>query len=126
MQKQAQCIIVIEMIPIANFCHWDVTRILYLRVEGNNQCVYLVSSFSVSSFTGFLFDVGVIILIDGFLWQRLLGKKVIFITGTDEHGEKIATAAAACVSSPSEHSDAISQAYKTLWKDVLFLAVGFY
>ncbi|KAF2318718.1 hypothetical protein GH714_010287 [Hevea brasiliensis] len=28
-------------------------------------------------------------------FQRLLGKKVIFVTGTDEHGEKIATAAAA-------------------------------
>ena len=23
-------------------------------------------------------------------WQRLLGKKVVFITNTDEHGEKIA------------------------------------
>ncbi|KAK0591908.1 hypothetical protein LWI29_010105 [Acer saccharum] len=33
-------------------------------------------------------------------FQRLLGKKVIFITGTDEHGEKIAAAAA------------------TLWKDL--------
>lgn len=51
-------------------------------------------------------------------WQRLLGKKVIFVTGTDEHGEKIATAAAASGSSPSEHCDIVSQAYKTLWKDV--------
>ncbi|KAM7492056.1 hypothetical protein LguiA_034977 [Lonicera macranthoides] len=52
-------------------------------------------------------------------FQRLLGKKVIFITGTDEHGEKIATAAAACGSSPSDHCDEISQAYKALWKDLL-------
>jgi methionyl-tRNA synthetase len=52
------------------------------------------------------------------LWQRLLGKKVVFITGTDEHGEKIATAAAARGSDPSEHCDVISEAYKTLWKDV--------
>ncbi|XP_030512460.1 LOW QUALITY PROTEIN: methionine--tRNA ligase, chloroplastic/mitochondrial [Rhodamnia argentea] len=51
-------------------------------------------------------------------FQRLLGKKVIFITGTDEHGEKIATAASACGSSPSEHCDVISQAYKALWKDL--------
>ena len=28
------------------------------------------------------------------LWQRLLGKKVVFITSTDNHGEKIATTAA--------------------------------
>lgn len=54
-------------------------------------------------------------------WQRLLGKKVIFITGTDEHGEKIATAAAANGSSPSEHCDVIAQSYRTLWKDVIFL-----
>ena len=54
-------------------------------------------------------------------WQRLLGKKVIFVTGTDEHGEKIAAAAAARGSSPSEHCDVISQDYKTLWKDVNFL-----
>ncbi|KAI6669021.1 hypothetical protein NL676_003906 [Syzygium grande] len=51
-------------------------------------------------------------------FQRLLGKKVIFITGTDEHGEKIATAASARGSSPSEHCDVISQAYKALWKDL--------
>ncbi|CAK9308792.1 unnamed protein product [Citrullus colocynthis] len=51
-------------------------------------------------------------------FQRLLGKKVIFITGTDEHGEKIATAAATQGSSPREHCDVISEAYKTLWKDL--------
>ncbi|KAM4104523.1 hypothetical protein ACJW30_06G164300 [Castanea mollissima] len=51
-------------------------------------------------------------------FQRLLGKKVIFITGTDEHGEKIATAAAAQGSDPSEHCDIISQSYKTLWRDL--------
>ncbi|XVF83628.1 hypothetical protein PTKIN_Ptkin16aG0505000 [Pterospermum kingtungense] len=51
-------------------------------------------------------------------FQRLLGKQVIFITRTDKHGEKIATAAFACGSSPSEHCDVISQAYKKLWKDL--------
>uniref|UniRef100_A0A2P2JZW0 methionine--tRNA ligase n=1 Tax=Rhizophora mucronata TaxID=61149 RepID=A0A2P2JZW0_RHIMU len=51
-------------------------------------------------------------------FQRLLGKKVIFITGTDEHGEKIATAAAAVGSSPSEHCDVVSRDYKGLWRDL--------
>ena len=37
------------------------------------------------------------------LWQRLLGKKVVFITNTDKHGEKIATPAAVRGSDPSEH-----------------------
>jgi len=48
-----------------------------------------------------------------------LGKKVIFITGTDEHGEKIATAATAQGSTPTDHCNLISQAYKTLWNDVI-------
>ncbi|QHN79395.1 Methionine--tRNA ligase/mitochondrial [Arachis hypogaea] len=51
-------------------------------------------------------------------FQRLLGKKVIFITGTDEHGEKIAAAAMAQGSTPLDHCNVISQAYKTLWKDL--------
>ncbi|CAL1387313.1 unnamed protein product [Linum trigynum] len=51
-------------------------------------------------------------------FQRLLGKKVILVTGTDEHGEKIATAAAACGASPNEHCDIVSQQYKSLWKDL--------
>ncbi|XP_077211488.1 methionine--tRNA ligase, chloroplastic/mitochondrial-like isoform X2 [Tasmannia lanceolata] len=51
-------------------------------------------------------------------FQRLLGKEVIFVTGTDEHGEKIATAAAGQGCSPSEHCDAVSHAYRMLWKDL--------
>ncbi|KAJ8766092.1 hypothetical protein K2173_020608 [Erythroxylum novogranatense] len=51
-------------------------------------------------------------------FQRLLGKEVVLITGTDEHGEKIAIAAASSGSSPREHCDVISQAYKTLWNDL--------
>lgn len=47
-----------------------------------------------------------------------MGKKVVFITGTDEHGEKIASAAAANDTSPSVHCDLVSQAYKALWGQV--------
>ncbi|WZY87848.1 hypothetical protein YC2023_044583 [Brassica napus] len=50
--------------------------------------------------------------------ERLLGKKVIFITGTDEHGEKIATSAAANGRNPADHCDLISQSYRTLWKEL--------
>lgn len=53
------------------------------------------------------------------MWlQRLLEKNVIFITGTDEHGEKIATSAEASGRNPKEHCDAISSSYRTLWADV--------
>ncbi|XP_020088363.1 methionine--tRNA ligase, chloroplastic/mitochondrial [Ananas comosus] len=51
-------------------------------------------------------------------FQRLLGKKVIFITGTDEHGEKIAAAAEASGNSPSEHCNTISHSYRLLWADL--------
>ncbi|MQM00384.1 hypothetical protein Taro_033114 [Colocasia esculenta] len=51
-------------------------------------------------------------------FQRLLEKKVIFVTGTDEHGEKIAAAAAANGSSPSDHCNTVSLAYRLLWKEL--------
>ena len=41
-----------------------------------------------------------------------------FITGTDEHGEKIALAAAALGRSPREHVDIVAEEYKALWAEV--------
>lgn len=41
-----------------------------------------------------------------------------FITGTDEHGEKIALAAAAKGRAPKEHCDAVAAEYQLLWKEV--------
>lgn len=51
-------------------------------------------------------------------FQRLQGKKVVFITGTDEHGEKIAMAAAAKGQNPKDHCDHIAYDYQALWKDL--------
>ena len=53
------------------------------------------------------------------LWQRLLRKKVVFITSTDNHGEKIATTAAVRGSDPSEHCDVNLTRNNALWKDVI-------
>ncbi|CAI5479624.1 unnamed protein product [Closterium sp. Yama58-4] len=47
--------------------------------------------------------------------QRLQGKEVTFVTGTDEHGEKIALAAAKNGRTPQEHCDAVAAEYKQLW-----------
>ncbi len=54
------------------------------------------------------------------LWppQRLLGKRVRFVTGTDEHGEKIAAAAAARGMTPQQHCDDIVAQYTDLWSKV--------
>ncbi|MEX0657574.1 MAG: methionine--tRNA ligase [Egibacteraceae bacterium] len=40
-------------------------------------------------------------------WRRLNGDRVHFLTGTDEHGQKVATAAVDRGMSPQEHVDAI-------------------
>lgn len=50
--------------------------------------------------------------------QRLNGRNVRFITGTDEHGEKIATAAASNNMSPQQHCDKIVGEYESLWGEV--------
>ncbi|GAB4819284.1 hypothetical protein N2152v2_006330 [Parachlorella kessleri] len=51
-------------------------------------------------------------------FQRLQGKRVTFITGTDEHGEKIALAAEKRGMAPKEHCDDIVASYKDLWKQL--------
>ena len=49
-------------------------------------------------------------------FYRLCGRSVRFVTGTDEHGEKIALAAAKRGMQPQEHCDDIVAAYKHLWQ----------
>lgn len=49
-------------------------------------------------------------------WRRLKGDKVYFLTGTDEHGSKIAQAAMARDQSPAAYLEGIVAKYKALWK----------
>jgi methionyl-tRNA synthetase len=51
-------------------------------------------------------------------YQRARGKRVTFVTGTDEHGEKIALSAEAAGRSPQEHCDRIAALYQQLWLQV--------
>lgn len=48
-------------------------------------------------------------------FHRLKGDATYFLTGTDEHGDKIVQAAEAAGQSPQDYSDAISQLFKELW-----------
>ncbi|MGM0426780.1 MAG: methionine--tRNA ligase [Thermodesulfobacteriota bacterium] len=48
-------------------------------------------------------------------FHRLLGMETLFLTGTDEHGDKIAAAAAACQESPKAYADRISRMFRDLW-----------
>lgn len=48
-------------------------------------------------------------------FQRLLGKPVRFVTGSDEHGQKIQRTAESLGRQPQEHCDLIVEGFKRLW-----------
>ena len=47
--------------------------------------------------------------------HRLLGDDTFFLTGTDEHGQKVERSAAAAGVSPQEFADKVSASFKALW-----------
>lgn len=49
-------------------------------------------------------------------FQRLRGKSVWLVTGTDEHGQKIQRTANEMGRSPQEHSDLIAAGFDSLWQ----------
>lgn len=49
-------------------------------------------------------------------FERLRGKPVLLITGTDEHGQKIERTARSANRSPQEYCDEIAASFETLWK----------
>jgi methionyl-tRNA synthetase len=48
--------------------------------------------------------------------QRLLGAETFFLTGTDEHGQKIERAAEAAGKTPQQYADEVSGEFRRLWK----------
>ncbi|KAK9856863.1 hypothetical protein WJX84_009314 [Apatococcus fuscideae] len=51
-------------------------------------------------------------------YHRLRQKQVTFVTGTDEHGEKIAESARAKGVEPQQHCDGIVDSFKALWEQL--------
>lgn len=49
-------------------------------------------------------------------WHRLLGQEVFFLTGLDEHGQKVQQAAAKAGIAPQEHCDRLTPQFQTLWQ----------
>ncbi|MGD0442606.1 MAG: methionine--tRNA ligase subunit beta [Edaphobacter sp.] len=47
--------------------------------------------------------------------HRLLGDDTFFLTGTDEHGQKVERSAAAAGVSPQQFADQVSASFKALW-----------
>jgi len=51
-------------------------------------------------------------------YHRLLGEETLFLTGTDEHGQKVEQAAKARGLPPKEHCDQMVVQFKEIWKEL--------
>jgi methionyl-tRNA synthetase len=49
-------------------------------------------------------------------WSRIQGRETFFLTGTDEHGKKIALSAEKAGKSPKEFADEMAEKFKLAWK----------
>ena len=49
-------------------------------------------------------------------YHKMLNKKVFFLTGTDEHGQKVQEAAEKLGTTPKNHVDKFHKNYISLWK----------
>ncbi|KAF0156955.1 MAG: methionyl-tRNA synthetase [Syntrophaceae bacterium] len=51
-------------------------------------------------------------------YARMMGRETFFVTGTDEHGDKIAEAAKKAGITPKEYADSISAQFRHLWPEL--------
>ena len=51
-------------------------------------------------------------------YHRMAGVETFFVTGTDEHGDKIAEAAQKAGITPKEYADSISAQFRSLWPEL--------
>lgn len=58
-------------------------------------------------------------------FNRLKGKQVFFLTGTDEHGQKVARAAQEKGVTPKAHADAMVDNYRAIWHKLSILNDAF-
>ena len=49
-------------------------------------------------------------------YRRLMGEEVIFLTGTDEHGQKVQQAAEKRGVDPQQHCDELSPRFAAVWE----------
>lgn len=58
-------------------------------------------------------------------WHRLIGDEVFFLTGLDEHGQKVHRAAAQAGIAPQAHCDRLTPQFLNLWKKLGISNDGF-
>ena len=49
-------------------------------------------------------------------WQRMCGEEVYFLTGVDQHGQKVQQKAEAAGISPQQYADTVTEKFIALWK----------
>ncbi len=49
-------------------------------------------------------------------WKRMCGEEVYFLTGVDQHGQKVQQKAAECGMTPQEYTDSSTALFKALWE----------
>src|SRR5258706_7779217 len=57
--------------------------------------------------------------------KRMLGRDIFFLTGTDEHGQKIERSATAAGKSPKEFTDEVAGEFRSLWEKMGIKYDGF-
>ena len=58
-------------------------------------------------------------------WHRLIGEEVFFLTGLDEHGQKVQQAAAKAGIAPQDHCDLLTPKFRNLWQRLTISNDGF-
>jgi len=58
-------------------------------------------------------------------WHKLKGEETFFLTGTDEHGQKLDEAAKKAGKSPKEYTDVLVEEFKKAWKALNIQFDGF-
>jgi len=51
-------------------------------------------------------------------YRRLFGEETLFLTGVDEHGQKVQAAAEKRGRPPQQHCDELSENFKSIWKEL--------
>ncbi|MBO7150736.1 MAG: class I tRNA ligase family protein, partial [Clostridia bacterium] len=84
-----------------------------------NEKFYLTTAIMYASRKPHFGNTYEVILADAVArYQRQMGKEVYFLTGTDEHGQKIEQAASEANMTPKSYVDGVAGQIKDLWKDM--------
>ena len=97
----------------------------------NKGKYYLTTAIAYTSRKPHIGNTYEIVLSDAIArFKRLMGYDVYFLTGTDEHGQKIEEYAAASNKTPKEFVDEVSGEVKNIWNlipiNILFLNKSFW